>query len=83
LLDFFVTPAVFYRFGKTAAERLAREHAEKHGERAPIQPASTTTESHSKPTVATPAGASDRGNASASASPETGRPAASDQGAQS
>ena len=30
LLDFFVTPAVFYRFGKTAAERLAREHAEKH-----------------------------------------------------
>lgn len=83
LLDFFVTPAVFYRFGKTAAERLAREHAEKHGEHAPIQPVSTTTESHSKPTVATPAGASDRGNASASASPETGRPAASDQGAQS
>ncbi len=32
LLDFFVTPAIFYRFGKTAAERLAREHAEKHGE---------------------------------------------------
>ena len=30
LLGFFVTPAVFYRFGKTAAERLAREHAEKH-----------------------------------------------------
>jgi len=30
LLDFFVTPAVFYRFGKSAAERLAREHAEKH-----------------------------------------------------
>ncbi len=83
LLDFFVTPAVFYRFGKTAAERLAREHAEKHGERAPIQPVSTTADSHSKPTVATPAGASDRGNASASAPPETGRPAASDQGVQS
>jgi len=32
LLDFFVTPAVFYRFGKSAAERLAREHVEKHGE---------------------------------------------------
>jgi CzcA family heavy metal efflux pump len=31
LLDFFVTPAVFYRFGKNAAERLAREYAEKHG----------------------------------------------------
>ncbi|NUQ51394.1 MAG: efflux RND transporter permease subunit [Phycisphaerales bacterium] len=30
LLDFFVTPAIFYRFGKTAAERLAREHVEKH-----------------------------------------------------
>ncbi len=83
LLDFFVTPAVFYRFGKTAAERLAREHAEKHGEHASGQPTPPTTESHSKPTVATPAGASDRGNASASASPEPGRPAASDQGAQS
>jgi len=32
LLDFFVTPAVFYRFGKSAAERLAREHIEKHAE---------------------------------------------------
>ncbi len=30
LLDFFVTPAVFYRFGKSAAERLAKEHADKH-----------------------------------------------------
>ena len=30
LLDFFVTPAVFYRFGKKAAERLAREYAQKH-----------------------------------------------------
>lgn len=30
LLDFFVTPAIFYRFGKTAADRLAKEHAEKH-----------------------------------------------------
>ena len=30
LLDFFVTPAIFYRFGKTAAERLAREHEAKH-----------------------------------------------------
>jgi HME family heavy-metal exporter len=83
LLDFFVTPAVFYRFGKTAAERLAREHAEKHGEHAPSQPVPTTIESHSTPTVATPAGASDRGSSSASASPEPGRSAASDQGAQS
>ncbi|MCC6427255.1 MAG: efflux RND transporter permease subunit, partial [Phycisphaerales bacterium] len=32
LLDFFVTPAVFHRFGRHAAERLAREHAEKHGQ---------------------------------------------------
>jgi len=31
LLDFFVTPAIFYRFGRTAAERLSREHVEKHG----------------------------------------------------
>ncbi|QYU67518.1 efflux RND transporter permease subunit [Leptolyngbya sp. 15MV] len=31
LLDFFVTPSIFYRFGKSAAERLAREHAEKQG----------------------------------------------------
>ncbi|MFA6044538.1 MAG: efflux RND transporter permease subunit [Phycisphaerales bacterium] len=31
LLDFFVTPAIFYRFGKSAAERLAREHVEKQG----------------------------------------------------
>jgi len=32
LLDFFVTPAVFHRFGRTAAERLAREHIEKHND---------------------------------------------------
>ncbi len=32
LLDFFVTPAVFYRFGKTAALRLAKEHADEHAE---------------------------------------------------
>ena len=31
LLDFFVTPAIFYRFGKAAAERLAKEHVENHG----------------------------------------------------
>ena len=30
LLDFFVTPSIFYRFGKSAAERLAKEHAAKH-----------------------------------------------------
>jgi CzcA family heavy metal efflux pump len=30
LLDFFVTPTVFYRFGRESAVRLAREHAEKH-----------------------------------------------------
>ena len=37
LLDFFVTPAVFYRFGKTAAERLAREHVEKHANPSPAK----------------------------------------------
>ena len=83
LLDFFVTPAIFYRFGKSAAERLAKEHAEKHGQQAPVHAAPATTDSHSTPTVVTPAGASDRGIASASASPETGRLAALDQGAQS
>ncbi len=31
LLDFFVTPAIFFRFGKSAAQRLAFEHAQRHG----------------------------------------------------
>lgn len=83
LLDFFVTPAVFYRFGRSAAERLAREHAEKHGEHAPSHPVQVSTDSQAKPTISVSAEASDCGNASASASPETGRTAASDQGAQS
>ncbi len=83
LLDFFVTPAVFYRFGKSAAERLAREHAEKHGERALNQPVPTTIESHSMHTIATPEGASDRGSLSAFASPDPGRSATADKGAQS
>ncbi len=38
LLDFFVTPSLFYRFGRTAAERLAREHAQRAG--AGAQPSS-------------------------------------------
>jgi len=29
LLDFFVTPTVFFRFGRASAERLAREHVER------------------------------------------------------
>ncbi len=43
LLDFFVTPAIFHRFGRAAAERLAREHAEKRA--ASAQPAAP--DSHS------------------------------------
>ena len=42
LLDFFVTPSIFYRFGKSAAERLAREHAEKHPHAAGQEKALTT-----------------------------------------
>jgi len=61
LLDFFVTPAVFFRFGRAAAERLAREHAERHA-----VPASAFDH------VAPPAGASDGGTASASASKKYG-----------
>lgn len=47
-LDFFVTPTVFLRFGKHAAERLAREHAARredplaeHAEEPPAPPAVT------------------------------------------
>lgn len=77
LLDFFVTPAVFYRFGRSAAERLAREHAEKHGHQVfasnPLNTESTkpgTVDAapvQSSDHVAPPAGASDDGRASASA----------------
>lgn len=35
LLDFLVTPAIFFRFGRSAAERLAREHAAAHGDAKP------------------------------------------------
>jgi len=83
LLDFFVTPAVFYRFGKTAAERLAREHIAKHGD-SPTQgshhAASTqlllvaTDLTGVSPAihVAPPAGAIDVGNSQASAQTEDG-----------
>ena len=83
LLDFFVTPAIFFRFGKTAAERLASEHTEKHGELAPSHCTPITTDTLVKPTVAASAGANDRGSDVAPALPESGRSAASDQGAHS
>lgn len=77
LLDFFVTPAIFYRFGKHAAERLAREHAQKHGGIgassgfAPAHAIATAPAENvpgsSDDRVAPPAGASDGGSASASA----------------
>ena len=82
LLDFFVTPSIFYRFGKAAAERLTKEHIEKHGALPQSHSDPTTAPISAKSTVAIPAGASDRGNASASALPESGRPAAPDQGVQ-
>ena len=83
LLDFFVTPAVFYRFGKTAAERLAREHVEKHGASPsqtmhtedPLLPSIITTNfAGVSPAihVAPPAGASDAGNSQASAQTQDG-----------
>jgi len=83
LLDFFVTPAVFYRFGKTAAERLAREHVEKHGA-SPSQasqlaePLRSSTvvagviAASSEHRVAPPAGAIDAGHSQASAETEDG-----------
>lgn len=77
LLDFFVTPAVFYRFGKSAAERLAQEHAAKHGHQVPASSPLTTESTkpgtvdaapvQSSDHVAPQAGASDDGRASASA----------------
>jgi CzcA family heavy metal efflux pump len=77
LLDFFVTPAIFYRFGKTAAERLAQEHAAKHGHQVPASSPLTTESTkagtvdaapvQSSDHVAPPAGASDDGRASAPA----------------
>ncbi|GJQ31118.1 MAG: multidrug transporter AcrB [Phycisphaerae bacterium] len=82
LLDFFVTPAIFYRFGKIAAERLAREHVEKHGGtgrpsgNVPAQAIATVTagpvSSSSSDHVAPPAEARDGGSASASASRKDG-----------
>ncbi len=63
LLDFFVTPAVFYRFGRTAAERLAREHAEKHSQ----SPAARSVPFPSNDHVASPAEAGDDRSAPASA----------------
>jgi CzcA family heavy metal efflux pump len=83
LLDFFVTPAIFYRFGKSAAERLAREHIEKHGHSgmpsgsvpalAIAAVTAETVSSSSSDHVAPPAEASDDGSASASASRKDGR----------
>jgi CzcA family heavy metal efflux pump len=77
LLDFFVTPAIFYRFGKTAAERLAQEHAAKRGHQVPASSPLTTESTkpgtvdaapvQSSDHVAPQAGASDDGRASASA----------------
>jgi len=86
LLDFFVTPAIFFRFGKAAAERLAREHVEKHDGHMPRSHASSSTTTsamaaHSVITprhdhVAPPAEASDGGSTFASADDTAGpRPA--------
>ncbi|MGD9789202.1 MAG: efflux RND transporter permease subunit [Phycisphaerales bacterium] len=83
LLDFFVTPAVFYRFGRTAAERLAKEHAEKHPgvpSSSPVLPAFAASSADVRVTASE---AGDDGKPSASASPEPGRPTAPDQGVQS
>ncbi len=63
LLDFFVTPAVFYRFGRTTAERLAREHAEKHSQSTAARSAPFPSNDH----VASPAEAGDNRSAPASA----------------
>jgi len=65
LLDFFVTPAVFHRFGRRSAERLAREHAEAHRS----GPSFTQTLIDR---VAPQAEARDGGNAPASAIAEPG-----------
>jgi len=82
LLDFFVTPAIFYRFGKSAAERLAREHVNKHSGTAPPSSGTPpqpnnhgTAKAVSIPSsdhVAPPAGASDGGSESASATKTNG-----------
>jgi predicted RND superfamily exporter protein len=82
LLDFFVTPAIFYRFGKTAAERLAREHAAKHAgtatpSNAPLADSTKQGTVETAPVqasdhVAPPAEASDDGRASASAKDSEG-----------
>lgn len=63
LLDFFVTPAVFYRFGKQAAQRLADEHLTKHGGAA--QAPAPTLHTH----IAPMAEAGDEGSQSAPAGP--------------
>jgi len=49
LLDFFVTPAVFFRFGRRSAERLAREYALTHGATtALLAPTTLTTNSNDR-----------------------------------
>jgi CzcA family heavy metal efflux pump len=81
LLDFFVTPAIFYRFGRAAAERLAKEHADKHPApfssavpAASVQAALAALPSHVRVTPSAEAG--DDRTPSASAVPSDGRSSA-------
>lgn len=77
LLDFFVTPAVFHRFGRSSAERLAGEYAEKHGHadlaqnQTPMQfvrqDAAATASDRSNDHVASEVEASDDGRVQSSA----------------
>ncbi|MCC6427231.1 MAG: efflux RND transporter permease subunit, partial [Phycisphaerales bacterium] len=81
LLDFFVTPAIFYRFGRHSAERLAREHIEKHSAGAShthvnAAPTPSVTAPLSEVRITPSAEAGDGAKPSASATSNDGRPPA-------
>ncbi|MGD9691360.1 MAG: efflux RND transporter permease subunit [Phycisphaerales bacterium] len=65
LLDFFVTPAVFHRFGRAAAERLAKEHANKHLAAARTTPVAALSPSDIRVTSSAEAGGDGKPSASA------------------